>query len=178
MSISSELTPSEPSYMEMERPSIDDVMEDEVSQNMSNESDLEDYKDTSLDDVIDKLVEINLKDFEGALFDDAFDDLYYSQNIEWPNNAYCEFMKIVNKYQLSNSADDAFINFFNKFANLDTSPLLPSTKTEKEFLDESTLPYMMFKEIPIKKFENVEYIFYYRLLIKAIKFLIIIDSIN
>jgi len=61
---------------------------------------------------------------------------------------------------------------------LDTSPLPPSTKTGKEFLDESTPPYMMFKEIPIKKFENVEYIFYYRSLIKAIKSLIIIDSIN
>jgi len=93
MSISSELTPSEPSYMEMERPSIDDVMEDEVSQNMSNESDLEDYRDTSSDDVIDELVKIDLEDFEGASFDDAFDDLYYSQNIEWPNDAYREFIR-------------------------------------------------------------------------------------
>src|SRR5690242_19601144 len=111
MSISSELTPSEPSYMEMEHLSIDDVMEDEVSQNMSNESDLEDYRDTSSDDVIDELVEIDPEDFEGASFDDAFDDLCNSQNIEWPNDAYHEFMEIVNKYRLSNLAGDAFITF-------------------------------------------------------------------
>ena len=82
MLISSELTPSEPSYMEMECLSIDDVMEDKVSQNISNESDLKDYRNTSPDDVIDELVEIDLEDFEEASFDDAFDNVYYSQNIE------------------------------------------------------------------------------------------------
>ncbi|CAG8817947.1 16216_t:CDS:1, partial [Racocetra persica] len=46
----------------------------------------------------------NLDDYEGALFDNAFNDLYHPQSIEWPNDAYREFMEIINTYQLSNSA--------------------------------------------------------------------------
>ena len=87
-------------------------------------------------------------------------------------------MEIVYKHQLSNSAGDAIINFFNKFSNLDTSPLPPSTRIGKELLDNSTIPYMKFKEVPIVIFQNVEYSFYYRSLIKTIKSLIMIDSIN
>ncbi|RIB01928.1 hypothetical protein C2G38_2229269 [Gigaspora rosea] len=66
-------------------------------------------------------------------------------------------MEIINKYQLSNSAGDAFITFFNKFSNLDISLLPPSTKAGKEFFDNTIVPYMMFKEVPVKIFQNIEY---------------------
>src|SRR5690242_15470406 len=87
-------------------------------------------------------------------------------------------MGIINKYQLSNSARDAVINFFNKFSNIDVSPLPSSTKIEKKFLNNSTAFYTMFKEILTKTFQNINYIFYYQSLIKAIKSLISIDSVN
>jgi hypothetical protein len=122
--------------------------------------------------------DVDPEDYEGASFDDAFHDLEHIQTIEWPNDAYQEFMGIINKYQLSNSAGDAIINFFNKFSNLDVSPLPSSTKIGKEFLDNSTASYAMFKEIPVKTFQNITYTFYYQSLIKAIKSLISIDSIN
>ena len=60
-------------------------------------------------------VEYNLEDYKDASYKDAFDDLLYLPAVEWPNKAYREFMKIVNKYQLSNSAGDSIINFFNKY---------------------------------------------------------------
>ncbi|RIB16994.1 hypothetical protein C2G38_2246681 [Gigaspora rosea] len=97
--------------------------------------------------------EIGLEDYEGASFDEAFQDLYHPRTVEWPNDAYHEFMEIINKYQLLNSAG-------------------------KEFLDDTIVPYMMFKEVPVKTFQNVEYVFYYRPLIKTIKSLLMIDSIN
>jgi hypothetical protein len=87
-------------------------------------------------------------------------------------------MEIVNKYQLSNLAGNVIINFFNKFSNLDISPLPTSTKIGKEFLDGSNIPYLMFKEISITTFQEVEYIFYCRSLIKAIKSLLMNESIN
>ena len=65
----------------------------------------------------------DLEDYEGASFDDAFNDLQENQTIEWPNDAYRDFMKLVNNYQLSNSAGNAIINFFNTYSNLDISPL-------------------------------------------------------
>jgi len=61
-------------------------------------------------------------------------------------------MEIINKYQFLNSAGDAIIKFFNKFSELEVS-LLPSlTRIGKEFLNNSTVPYMMFKEILITIF--------------------------
>src|ERR1700752_2768485 len=79
---------------------------------------------------------------------------------------------------MSNSVGNAFIKFFNKHSNLEVSLLPPTTKSEKEFLDNSTIPHMIFKEIPIITFQDVNYTFYYRSLIKTIKSLLMIDSIN
>ncbi|RIB28814.1 hypothetical protein C2G38_2156894 [Gigaspora rosea] len=123
-------------------------------------------------------IEIDPDDYDSASFDDAFHDLQHPQDVEWPNDAYRKFMEIVNRYQFSNSASDAVIKFFNKYSNLDVSLLPSTTKSGKEFLDNSTIPHMMFKEIPITMYQGVTYTFYYRSLIKAIKSLLMIDSIN
>ena len=123
-------------------------------------------------------IEIDLEDYKGASPDDAIHNLLHPHEVDWPNDAYREFMEIISKHQLSNSVGDAFIKFFNKHSNLDVSPLPPTTKFGKEFLDNSTIPHMMFKEIPIITFQGVKYTFYYRSLIKTIKSLLMIDSIN
>ena len=106
-------------------------------------------------------IEIDPEDYKGASSDDAIHDLLYPHEVDWPNDAYREFMEIINKHQLSNSVGDAFIKFFNKHSNLDVSPLPPTTKFGKEFLDNSTIPHMTFKEIPIITFQDVNYTFYY-----------------
>jgi hypothetical protein len=113
------------------------------------------------DDTIQKESNDDLEDYEGASFDDAFNDLQENQTIEWPNDAYRDFMKLINNYQLSNSAGNAIINFFNNYSNLNVSPLPSSTKIGKEFLDNSTISYMDFKETPIIIFQNIMYQFYY-----------------
>ncbi|CAG8654293.1 188_t:CDS:2, partial [Ambispora leptoticha] len=92
-------------------------------------------------------IEYDSEDYEGASFDDAFNDLQHLLTVEWPNDAYCEFIELVNKHQLSKLAGDFIISFFNKFSKLDISPLPSSTRIRKEFLDNSNIPYMMFKEI-------------------------------
>ncbi|RIB00684.1 hypothetical protein C2G38_2051468 [Gigaspora rosea] len=165
----------EHSFMEAELHQMDNMTQDDASQNTSNVSDIEDHEDISF---ATESYKIGLEDYEGASFDEAFQDLYHPRTVEWPNDAYHEFMEIINKYQLSNLAGDAFITFFNKFSNLDISLLPPSTKTGKEFLDDTIVPYMMFKEVSVKMFQNVEYVFYYRSLIKTIKSLLMINSIN
>ncbi|CAG8673651.1 7355_t:CDS:1, partial [Paraglomus occultum] len=74
---------------------------DEILQNMSDESD---HIDAPMDDVISEAVESDLDEYEEASFDDAFNDLHHPQTIEWPNDAYHDFMELINIYQLSNSA--------------------------------------------------------------------------
>ncbi|RIB26993.1 hypothetical protein C2G38_2161756 [Gigaspora rosea] len=162
-------------FMEAELCQMDNMTQYDASQNMSNVSDIEDHEDISF---ATESYEIGLEDHEGASFDKAFQDLYHLQTVEWPKDAYCEFMKIINKYQLSNSAGDAFITFFNKFSNLDILLLLLLTKAGKEFLDDTIVSYIMFKEVFVKTVQNIEYVFYYRSLIKTIKSLLMIDSIN
>ncbi|RIB10543.1 hypothetical protein C2G38_2205808 [Gigaspora rosea] len=115
----------EHSFMKAEVYQMDNMTQDDASQNTSNVSDIEDHEDISF---ATELYEIGLEDNKGTSFDKAFQDLCYPQTVEWPNDAY--------------------------------------------------LPYMMFKEVPVKTFQNVEYVFYYRLLIKTIKSLLMIDSIN
>src|ERR1700752_2271633 len=93
-------------------------------------------------------VKIDPEDYKGALPNDAIHNLLHLHEVDWPNDAYREFMEIISRHQMSNSVGDAFIKFFNKHSNLEVSPLPPTTKLEKEFLDNLTIPHMMFKEIP------------------------------
>ncbi|RIB29451.1 hypothetical protein C2G38_2301475, partial [Gigaspora rosea] len=158
----------EHSFMEAELHQIDNMIQDDASQNTFNVSYIEDNEDISF---ATESYEIGLEDYKGASFNEAFQNLHHPRTVEWPNNAYREFIEIINKYQLSNSAGDAFITFFNKFSNLDISPLSPSTTAGKEFFDDTIVSYMMFKEVPVKTFQNIEYVFYYQSLIKTIIFI-------
>ena len=58
---------------------------------------------------------IDEKDYEGASLDDVYNDMKHAQHVEWPNDAYREFMEITTRYQLSNSASDAMIHFLTNF---------------------------------------------------------------
>ena len=49
-------------------------------------------------------------------------------NVNYPNEAYEDFMTLVTKHRLSNATGNAIIRFFNKYANLDKSLLSKSTK--------------------------------------------------
>jgi hypothetical protein len=123
-------------------------------------------------------IQIDKEDYEGVSLDDAYNDLQHPQTVIWPNEAYREFVEITTKYQLSNSAGDAIIRFFNKFSKLDDSPLPSSTKVGKELLDNANIRYMMFKEVSITIFQDNEYILHYRPVIQAIKSLLVIENIN
>ena len=84
-------------------------------------------------------IQIDKEDYEGVSLDDAYNDLQHLQTVIWPNEAYREFVEITTKYQLSNSAGDAIIQFFNKFSKLDDLPLPSSTKVGKELLDNANI---------------------------------------
>jgi hypothetical protein len=98
MSPQSELSSNELNIMEMEPVNVPHLME-EISQNMSDESDIEEYSDASFGDTFHEVQHSNVEseDYKGASFDDAFHDLYHHQTMEWPNDAYREFMEIVNR---------------------------------------------------------------------------------
>ena len=49
-------------------------------------------------------------------------------NVNYPNEAYKDFMILAIKYRFSNVTENAIIRFFNKHVNLDKSLLLKSTE--------------------------------------------------
>ncbi|CAG8721581.1 3856_t:CDS:1, partial [Dentiscutata erythropus] len=57
------------SFMEAKLHQIDNMTKDDASQNMSNVSDIEDHEDISF---ATESYEIGLEDYEGASFDEAF----------------------------------------------------------------------------------------------------------
>ncbi|RIB01929.1 hypothetical protein C2G38_2229270 [Gigaspora rosea] len=64
----------EHSFMEAELHQMDNMTQDDASQNTSNVSDSEDHEDISF---ATESYEIGLENYEGASFDKAFQDLYH-----------------------------------------------------------------------------------------------------
>src|SRR5260363_446055 len=79
-------------------------------------------------------IKIDPEDYKGASPDDAIHNLLYPHEVNWPNDAYHEFMEIISKHQLSNSVGDAFIKFFNKHSNLNISPLPPTNDAARNYI--------------------------------------------
>src|ERR687883_313290 len=80
------------------------------------------------------------EDFHGADFEEAVNETIIDNTPKWPNDIYQEFAKICTDYDLSNKATDAFIKFFNKYANLKISPLPKSAKEMHKFIDSMEAP--------------------------------------
>lgn len=110
--------------------------------------------------------------------DDAIKDKNHPPNTEWPNDTYREFMEIVTEYQLSNSCGDRLIKLVNSIENVDKNLLPKTTKVGRRFIDDSELPYMKFKKVPITNFQDVEYDFHYQPIINGIKTLLLQPDIN
>src|ERR1043165_9425283 len=56
-------------------------------------------------------------------FDDILKESEAETNADFPNEAYADLLALVTKHNLSNATGNAIIKFFNKHANLSTSPL-------------------------------------------------------
>ena len=61
---------------------------------------------------------------------DILEEKVSKVNVNYPNEAYEDFMTLVTKYRLSNATGNTIIRFFNKHANLDKSLLSKSTEQE------------------------------------------------
>lgn len=90
-------------------------------------------------------------------------------NADFPNEAYADLMALVAKHNFSNAAGNAVINFFNKHANLNTSPLPKSIKQGRDYVDKMNLPTLTFTKTCITKYNNKEYYLHYRPLINCVK---------
>jgi hypothetical protein len=87
----------------------------------------------------------------------------------FPNPAYEAFVQLVTKHKLSDSAANDIIKLFNKF-HMDSTATLPSNvKSARSLLDSMQIPHILYNEIVVMKYDQIEYKLYYRSIFDAIK---------
>ena len=125
---------------------------------------------------------INLKDIgfdsedlQGATLEDAFETIEGKNKLEsiaeWPNDAYRDFMELVIEENISNNIGDKVIKFFNKYSNLEESPLPKMTKSGKDYLNQIKSP-IDFKAIIVATYSGVDFKLYYHPIFRAIQALL------
>ena len=111
-------------------------------------------------------------------FDDILKESEAETNADFPNEAYADLMALVTKHNLSNATGNAIIKFFNKHANLNTSPLPKSIKQGREYMDNMNLPTLTFTKTCVINYNNNEYYLHHRSLINCIKNILSISNIS
>lgn len=99
-------------------------------------------------------------------------------NPKFPNDAYSDLMTLIIQNNLNNKAGNAIIRFFNKHSNLPTSPLPKNIEQGRKLMDKMKLINLLNKEKVILKYNNKDYIIYYRPIINCIKNILSINDIH
>ena len=99
-------------------------------------------------------------------------------NLNYPNEAYADLMALATKHKLSNKTGNAIIKFFNKHANLSTSPLPKSIEQGRKYMDNMNIPTLSFTKTNIINYNNNEYFLHYRSLINCVKNILSIPDIS
>ena len=121
-------------------------------------------------------IDLDPEDLQGASLDDALDAIE-GKNLpervaKWPNDAYRDFMRLIVEGNISNKIGDQIIKFFNKYSNLEESPLPKSTKNGKDHLNQITSPSLDFKEKVVSTYSGIDITLYYRPIFRAIQALL------
>jgi hypothetical protein len=121
-------------------------------------------------------IDLDPEDLQEASLDDALDAIE-GKNLpervaKWPNDAYRDFMRLIVEGNISNKIGDQIIKFFNKYSNLEESPLPKSTKNGKDHLNQITSPSLDFKEKVVSTYSGIDITLYYRPIFRAIQALL------
>src|SRR6266498_3934037 len=127
---------------------------DEIDQNMVDQNMEEINQDENVLNVFENILEesdleLNVEEFESEI------------NANYPNEAYGDLMSLVTKYKLSNVTGNAIIKIFNKYANLDKSPLPKSVEQGHKYMDNMNLPSLKYTKTCVINYDNNEYYLYY-----------------
>jgi hypothetical protein len=118
---------------------------------------------------------------EDPAFEDILDILEESEsevNVNYPNEAYGDLMTLVTKHKLNNKAGNAIIRFFNKHANLATSPLPTSIEQGRTYMDKMNIPSLAYKQTCVMNYNNKEYFLHHRSILNCLKNILSIPDIS
>jgi Plavaka transposase len=143
--------------------SNEDIFEDILEDDQSHQSNINSEMDSN-EDIFENILELETIESEA--------------NVYYPNEAYADLMTLVTKCKLSNSTGNAIIKFFNKHANLSTSPLPKSIEIGRKYMDNIDLPNLAFNKTYVMSYNNNDYYLHHRSLIKCIKSILLIPNIS
>src|SRR5436305_1552975 len=89
---------------------------------------------------------------ENDILKDILEKSKFKMNSDYSNEIYGDLMSLIIKYKLSNITSNTIIKFFNKHANLNTSPLLKSIEKERKYINNMNLLTLTFTKTLIKKY--------------------------
>jgi hypothetical protein len=116
------------------------------------------------------IVECQLFEVEPSLVFESLDiRSINTENISnFPSEEFGEFMKLIIKWNLSDTCSGDILRFLNKVSRDDT--ILPtSIQQGKQLLDKIMVPYISFKKVPIMEYEEETYYLNYRPIFDCIK---------
>lgn len=160
------------------------ISEDSRSMSIAEVSEiniLEDLKDDLKDDLKnleDDFLEDDLKNLEDDFLEDDLENILEEVDASFPNEAYGDLMALVTKHKLNNTSSNAIIKFFNKHANLTTSPLPKSIKQGHEYMDKMNLPNLTYYKTCVINYNRKEYYLHHRSLLSCIKNILSIPDIS
>src|SRR6266498_4045890 len=131
---------------------------DEIDQNMVDQNMEEINQDENGLNVFENIFENILEESDLEL---NVEELESEINANYPNEAYGDLMSLVTKYKLSNVTGNAIIKIFNKYANLDKSPLPKSVEQGCKYMDNMNLPSLKYTKTCVINYDNNEYYLYY-----------------
>lgn len=115
---------------------------------------------------------------ENVLKEDILEESEPEINPDYPNEAYGDLMSLVTKHKLSNKTGNAIIKFFNKHANLNTSPLPKSIEKGRKYMDNMNIPTLSFTKTLVDNYKDKGYYLHHRSLINCIKNILSISDIS
>jgi hypothetical protein len=108
----------------------------------------------------------------------SYENINSLSNREFPNEAYADFMTLITKYNISNTTDNAFIHFFNKYSNLSKSPLPKSINQGRTFMNNLNNPLLTYHKTFITNYNDYNYYLYHHSIENCIKKILSIPNIS
>ena len=146
---------------------LDSEVNESFDQNMST---FEDYETNQNEDIFENILENSDLNEEP--------EIEIEMNTSYLNEAYADLMTLVIKQNLNNATGNAIIKFFNKYANLSTSPLPKSIEKGREFMDKMNIPNLTYNKTCVIKYNEEEYYLHHRSLINCVKHILSIQDIQ
>ena len=93
--------------------------------------------------------------------------------LKFPDEAYAEFMELISKHHITNSAGDDILKWFHSNHMRIEAKIPKNTAQGRAFVDSMNIMHVQFQKSLVMKYENEDYYLYHRPIFDAVKELLL-----